>query len=231
MRAVILAGGLGSRMGDLTRDTPKSVLLVAGEPLIAHQLRRLVAAGVTDIRLATGHLGDVVEAALGDGAAWGARLSYSREPEPRGTGGALALAGRDVADDDVVLVLNGDLLTDHDLTAQVTHFEETGADVSIHVREVEDPRRFGVVLTDGDRVTGFLEKPEDPPSNLVNAGTYVFRGSVLTSLPGRFPMSVEFDVFPQLITEGRRVVAYRETAYFKDVGRPEDLASAEADAR
>ncbi|HPU13174.1 MAG TPA: nucleotidyltransferase family protein [Aeromicrobium sp.] len=227
-RAIVLAGGLGTRLRAATGDLPKPLVKVAGRPLVAHQIGRLAGAGITDIVIATGYGADQVEAELGTGATWGAALRFSKEDSPRGTAGALALAAKGrVSADDTVVVVNGDLLSRHDLAGQLAAFESAGADASIHVREVADPRAYGVVLVGGSRVTGFLEKPENPPSNLVNAGTYVFRGRVLLDLPDTIGLSIERDVFPQLAQYGE-VIAYRDDAPFLDVGTPEALAAAES---
>ncbi|GAA3548038.1 hypothetical protein AFL01nite_26680 [Aeromicrobium flavum] len=226
-RGIVLAGGLGTRLRPAVGDLPKPLVDVGGEPLVAHQIRRLVAAGVPDIVLAVGFGADRVERELGDGSRWGARLTYSRETEPLGTGGALALAARSgVGRSDTVVVVNGDLLSRHDLVAHVDAFERSGADLSLHVREVEDARAYGVVSVDAaDRVTGFHEKPIDPAPGLVNAGTYVVRGSVLLALPGTVPLSLEVDVFPGLAADAD-VRAHRDDAPFLDVGTPAALEQA-----
>ncbi len=195
---------------------------------MVHQIRRLAAAAIPEIIVATGYGAEQVAEQLGDGSAWGANLKFSVETEPLGTGGAIALAAKSgVQAEDFVVVVNGDLLSKHNLAAQIESFERSGADASIHVREVEDPRAYGVVLTEGDRITGFVEKPENPPANLVNAGTYVFRGAVLLDLPATVGLSVERDVFGQLAQSGE-VIAYRDDAPFLDVGTPEALAAAES---
>lgn len=225
-RGIVLAGGLGTRLRAASGDLPKPLVEVGGEPLVAHQIRRLVAAGVPDVTVAVGYGADQVVQLLGAGEAWGARLSYSREDEPLGTGGALALAARGaVAPGDTVVVVNGDLLSRHDLAAQVRVFEESGAAVLLHVREVSDARAYGVVSVDGDRITGFHEKPAEAAPGLVNAGTYVMRGEVLLGLPDTVPLSVEVDVFPRLVTSAD-VRAHRDDAEFLDVGTPEALEQA-----
>ncbi len=182
MEAVIVAGGLGSRLRPLTARRPKHVLPVAGEPLLAHQLARLADAGVEHVVLATSYRADELRWELGDGERFGLRLSYAYEQTALGTGGAVrnALAELRGGAGDPVLVLNGDQLSDHDLRAQVSHFAAAGADVSLHVVVVGDPRPYGCVPTDaGGRVTAFREKSADPVSRQVNAGSYVFRRSVL----------------------------------------------------
>lgn len=182
LRGIVLAGGLGTRMGEVGTNTPKALLDVGGGPLIAGQFERLRSAGVVTICLATGHLGERVAQALGDGSQFGVELSYSHEHTPMGTGGALALAAsREVEADDIVVVLNGDLISGHDLQ---THFRAAaGSHWCIHVRHEDDARPYGVVeVDDRGRIKDFIEKPAEEYAALVNAGTYVTRGDVLLEL-------------------------------------------------
>ena len=228
--AVILAGGLGTRMQPLTDLRPKPSLLVVGIPLVGHQLRWLSQAGVHDALIATSYRADVLHAALGDGSEFGAAVSYLHEPAPLGTGGALALATRTMNPDDVVVVLNGDQLTGHDLEAQLLFFAHTGASVTIHARRVNDARAFGLLELDGDQVRGFCEKPAEPTPGVVNAGTYILRAGVLHDVPSDTVVSLEREVFPRLIADGSVVTAYLEDAYCLDVGSPRALLQANRDA-
>lgn len=151
---IVLAGGRGSRLRPITDRCPKPLLPIAGEPLLAIQLRRLAAAGITDVAVATGYLAEQFEAAFGDGSGLGVRCVYSREREPLGTGGALIAAAAEVGavPGDTLVVLNGDQLTEHDLVAQVERFEtaraEAGAVGSVHARTVPDVRAFGLLGVD-----------------------------------------------------------------------------------
>lgn len=234
--AIIIAGGYGTRMLPFSRHTPKHLLPVGAEPLIVHQLRRLADAGVDQVVIASGHLGDRLALAVGDGRRWGLgfdRLSQHREDAPLGTGGALAAAFRSVddGDDDPVVVVNGDLISGHDLSAHLR--AAAGSDLCLHVREVADRRAFGSVTVDERAtVTRFEEKAPDPgpTAGLVNAGTYVLSPAALRELPGRQPLSLEREVFSAMIRAGARVRAYREQSYFRDVGSPGDLVEASADA-
>lgn len=225
--AIVLAGGLGTRMGALSADRPKHLLEVAGEPFIVHQLRWLASHGVVDVVLATSHLADQFEPVLGDGSRWGVRLRYSTEPHPAGTAGGLRAAATTLTSiPERVVVVNGDLLTAHDLTRQLRLAAETPtAEAVLHVREVRDARRFGSVVADKrGRVSSFQEKTSSPLSLEVNAGTYVLRRSVLESIPEGI-VSLERDVLPGFVALGR-VVAYREDALWEDVGSPEALVRA-----
>lgn len=235
--AVVLAGGYGTRMRPLTDGRPKHLLPVGPELLIVHQLRRLRAAGVTDVVLATGYCGDQFEPVLGDGSTWGLRLAYAPEPVPLGTGGAarhtVPFLGR-LPDDEPVVVLNGDLLTGHDLAMQLTDFRaaqrDRGSLLSLHTRTVPDARPYGCVVSDDDgRVRAFVEKSPDPPNNRINAGTYVMTRGALAAIPGVGAVSLEHDVFPGLVARGL-TTSYSEQAYFRDVGSPAALVAASADA-
>lgn len=218
--AVILAGGLGTRMGSLSLDRPKHLLEIGGEPVIAHQLRWLAGHGVVDVVLATAHLADRFAPVLGDGSRWGVRLQYATEPAPLGTGGGLrfAVAARgDVPD--WIVVVNGDLLTGHDLGRQLALADDR-LDAVLHIRTVDDARPFGCVVADaGGRVTAFLEKSPHPPSHEVNGGTYVLAARVVEAI-GPGVVSLERDVLPALVARGG-VTAYREQALWEDIGTPE----------
>ncbi len=232
LEAVIVAGGTGSRLRPLTTRRPKHVLPVAGVPFLAHQLTRLSEAGVEHVVLATSYRAEELQHELGDGGAFGVRLTYVHEPVALGTGGAIrgALDGLDGGADDPVVVLNGDQLSDHDLVGQVRHFHDVGADVALHLVVVADPRAYGCVPTDGaGRVTAFLEKSSDPVTRQVNAGCYVFRRGVVADIPAGAVVSVERETFPRLLRSGRLLVGHRDDGYWTDVGTPETLVRASSD--
>jgi mannose-1-phosphate guanylyltransferase len=232
VEAVIVAGGFGTRMMPLTRDRPKHLLPLAGVPLVAHQLGALAAAGVERVVLATSYFAEQFEPTLGDGSAWGVRLVYVREAEPLGTGGAIRNAAghlRSAAGAPVV-VLNGDIISSHDLRAQLARHQQSGADVTLHLVDVDDPRRFGCVPTDEDDVVlAFLEKDPEPVTSQVNAGCYVFDRSVIDRIPTGAVVSVERETFPGLLSSGATVRGYRDSSYWADVGTPEALRSVSCD--
>jgi mannose-1-phosphate guanylyltransferase len=234
--AVLIAGGFGTRLLPLTEHRPKHLLEVGGVPFLEHQLGRLAAAGVRHVVLATSYRAELFEPVLGDGSRWGLRLDYVQEVEPLGTGGAIRNVAAALGDDPegAVVVLNGDVLSGHDLGAQLRDFqaprEGRPVDVSLHLVEVEDARAFGCVPTDaGGRVTGFIEKSEHPVSRQVNAGCYVFRRRVVDEIPTGRAVSVERETFPGLVSGGALVVGYVENAYWRDVGNPAALVAASAD--
>jgi mannose-1-phosphate guanylyltransferase len=236
VEAVIVAGGFGTRLLPLTEHRPKHLLEVGGVPFLEHQLGRLAAVGVRHVVLATSYRADLFEPVLGDGSRWGLRLEYVQEAEPLGTGGAIRNVAGSLGDDPqgAVVVLNGDVLSGHDLSAQLEDFETPRGgrpvDVSLHLVEVEDARAFGCVPTDSaGRVTGFIEKSEHPVTRQVNAGCYVFRQHVVDLVPEGRVVSVERETFPGLVADGALVVGYVENAYWRDVGTPEALVAASRD--
>jgi mannose-1-phosphate guanylyltransferase len=232
VEAVIVAGGQGTRLLPLTESRPKHLLPVAGVPFVAHQLAKLAEAGVGRVVLATSYHSDRFEPVLGDGTEWGVELVYVTEVEPLGTGGAIRHVGpylRSTADLPVV-VLNGDILSAHDVRRQVARHQSTAADVSLHLVEVADARAFGCVPTDdAGIVTAFVEKSPNPVSRQINAGCYVFTRAVIDRIPAGRVVSVERDTFPELLDSGCRLVGYREQAYWIDVGTPQALCRASAD--
>jgi mannose-1-phosphate guanylyltransferase len=232
MEAVILAGGLGTRLRPLTDRRPKHLLPVGGVPFLQHQFAKLAAAGVDHVVLATSYRAAAFEPVFGDGTELGIVLTYVTEADPLGTGGGLrnaASALRGAADDPVV-VLNGDQLSGHDITAQLSRLDDSGAELALHLVEVPDPSAYGCVPTDADgRVVAFLEKSPDPVTRQINAGCYVFRRRVIDAIPAARVVSLEHDTFPALLRDGVAVAGYVESAYWRDVGTPEALVEASCD--
>ena len=234
--AVIVAGGFGSRLLPLTANRPKHLLEVGGVPFLEHQISRLAAAGVEHVVVATSYRAELFEPVLGDGSRWGVRVEYVQEEQPLGTSGAIRNVAGALGDDPegAVVILNGDVLSGHDLVAQLEDFETPRdgrtVDVSLHLVEVEDARPFGCVPTDqAGRVTEFTEKSENPVTNQVNAGCYVFRRDVIDTIPAGRVVSVERETFPGLVADGRLVVGFVDSAYWRDVGTPEALVAASRD--
>ena len=220
MQALILAGGEGTRLRPLTSTVPKPVVPLVDRPFIAFMLEWLRGHGVDDVIMSCGFLASGVRNVLGDGSAYGVRLRYVEEPEPLGTGGALKFAEELL--DERFLMLNGDVLTDLDVGAQLALHEARGARATLALTPVEDPSAYGLVRTrDDGEVTGFVEKPapDQIDTHNISAGIYVLERSVLELLePGR-PASIERDVFPRLVGEG--LFAYVGTGYWLDIGTPE----------
>ena len=228
--AILLVGGFGTRLMPLTRNTPKPMLTVAGIPVTEHQLMMAKAAGITEIVLATSYLSDVFTPYFGDGSKWGMSIRYAVEKEPLGTGGAIANAAQLLDTQESIVILNGDVLSSHDLAEQIRQHEAHDADVTLHLTQVEDARAFGCVPTDAQgRVTAFLEKMDNPITNQINAGCYVFNPRVLSSIPLATVVSVERETFPQLVNNGAKIYGYLENAYWLDIGTPKALLKASTD--
>lgn len=232
VEAVIVAGGLGTRLHPLTVHHPKHLLPVAGVPFVAHQIAKLAGSGVTRVVLATSYHHDRFEPVLGDGRLWGVELIYVQEKELRGTAGAIRNVAEslDSADDDPVVVLNGDILSDHDIGRQVQRHRDSDVDVTLNLVEVKDARAFGCVPTDlDDRVTAFHEKSLDPVTNQINAGCYVFRRRVIDEIPADRVVSVEHETFPGLLASGCPILGHLTTAYWRDLGTPASLVEGSSD--
>lgn len=227
--AVILVGGRGTRLRPLTVNTPKPMLPTANHPFLAHLLGRIKAAGITHVVLGTSFKAEVFEDYFGDGSDMGLEIEYVVEEEALGTGGAI----RNVYDTlrhDTVMVFNGDVLGDTDLTAVLQTHEDKDADLTMHLVRVSDPRAFGCVPTDADgRVLEFLEKTEDPPTDQINAGCYVFKRELIEDIPSGRVVSVERESFPKFLEDGRRVFGHVDSAYWRDMGRPADFVHGSSD--
>jgi mannose-1-phosphate guanylyltransferase len=223
LEAILLVGGQGTRLRPLTISTPKPLLPTAGVPFLAHQLARAAAAGISRVILATAYRAQMFADEFGDGSQFGLELTCVQEDTPLGTGGAIRNAATSLRSgpDDPVVVLNGDILSGHDLGAQLETHAKADAAVTLHLVEVPDPAAFGCVPTDeSGQVTAFLEKIPHPPTNRINAGCYVFRRSVIDTIPAGQVVSVERVTFPGLIAAGQVVMGYPDTAYWLDVGTP-----------
>ncbi|WP_330239047.1 NDP-sugar synthase [Streptomyces sp. NBC_00525] len=233
--AILLVGGKGTRLRPLTVHTPKPMVPAAGVPFLTHQLARARAAGVEHIVLATSYLAEVFEPYFGDGSSLGLHIEYVTEREPLGTGGAIRNVAHRLASgpDEPVLIFNGDILTGLDIRALVASHARSGADVSLHLTRVEDPRAFGLVPTDATgRVTAFLEKPQTPEeivTDQINAGAYIFRRSVIDTIPAGRPVSVERETFPGLLAEGAHLQGMVDSTYWLDLGTPQAFVRGSAD--
>jgi mannose-1-phosphate guanylyltransferase len=231
--AILLVGGRGTRLSPITDEIPKPMLPIAGLPVTEHQIIAAKRAGVKTLVLATSYLAEVFTPYFGDGSKWGVNLRYAVEKEPLGTGGAISHAAQSLdseKSEDLVLIFNGDVISDHDISAQILSHQKNRADVTLHLIQVEDARAFGCVPTaDDGRVIEFLEKMEHPVTNWINAGCYVFNRAVVDSIPLGVVTSVERETFPGLIQAEQRVFGYKENAYWLDIGSPRALFKASRD--
>jgi mannose-1-phosphate guanylyltransferase len=187
-------------------------------------------AGIKRIVLATSYLSEVFIPYFGDGSKWGMEIKYAVEREPLGTGGAIRNAAKELAGDKEVVIFNGDVLSSHNLKAQIDLHISSNADVTLHLTPVEDARAYGCVPTDADgRVTAFLEKMENPITNTINAGCYVFDKSVIDAIPENEVISVERQTFPELISANNKIMGFVEKAYWLDIGTPNALMKGSRD--
>jgi mannose-1-phosphate guanylyltransferase len=220
MQAVILVGGEGTRLRPLTSTVPKPVVPLVDRPFIAFMLEWLQGHGIDDVIMSCGFLATSVRNVLGDGSAMGIKLRFVEEPDPRGTAGALKYAERLL--DERFLMLNGDVLTDIDLTGQIAQHERTGAKATLALAPVADPSAYGLVRLHEDRsVKDFVEKPSPDriDTNLISAGAYVLQREILDLVPADRNVSIEREVWPLLIGAG--LYGFPADAYWLDIGTPE----------
>ena len=221
---ILLVGGFGTRLKPLTDESPKPMLPVAGLPVTEHQIIAARKAGIHTLVLATSYLAEVFTPYFGDGSQWGMKILYAVEKEPLGTGGAIRNAAELLGRDEPIVIFNGDVLSRHSIADQISFHVAKDADVTLHLIEVEDARAFGCVPTDSDgRVSAFLEKMDNPVTNSINAGCYIFSPHVIDQIPLNTVVSVERETFPTLVSSGRPVFGYKEQAYWLDVGTPAAL--------
>ena len=231
MKALILAGGLGTRLRPLTYSRPKHMLPIANVPHIEHVFALLERHRVSEVVLLTSYLAEAFEATVHRAAQRGIEVTVTHEREPLGTAGALKNA-QELVGDETFLAFNGDVLTDVDLTAMIDWHRERGAEATIVLTPVEDPSAYGVVPTETDgRVLGFIEKPPagEAPTNLVNAGVYVCEPRLLDRIPTGRVSSAERELWPDVVKDGT-LFAQGTDAYWMDIGTPEKYLQANLDA-
>jgi NDP-sugar pyrophosphorylase family protein len=220
VRAVILAGGKGTRLMPLTENLPKPLVPVGGVPILEIIVRQLRHFGIGDLTLSVGHLHEQLEAHFGDGAEWGVSIDYSHEAEPLGTAGPIALVE---GLSDPFLVLNGDLLCSIDYAELIAQHRASGAMVTIASYPKEVRIELGVLETEGDRLTDYVEKPVIPYR--VSMGIYAMSPSVLSQIPAgqRFDLP---DLIKRLIADGQTVNLFRFDGYWRDIGTMDEFALA-----
>ncbi len=228
MQALVLVGGEGTRLRPLTRTAPKPVIPLVDRPFIRYMIDWLARHGVDEVVLSIGFLAHGIRDGLGDEIPGGPKLVYVEEPDRRGTAGAIKYAERHL--DDRFLALNGDVLTDLDLSALIARHEEAGATATLALYPVEDPTAYGLVRRREDgEITEFLEKPDpaEIDTDEISAGAYVLEKSVLDMIPPDREFSIEREVFPELVGNG--LYSRRLEGYWMDIGTPERYLQASWD--
>jgi NDP-sugar pyrophosphorylase family protein len=230
MKALILIGGMGTRLRPLTCDTPKPLLPLINRPFLEYQIELLRKHGIKDIILCVAYLPHSFENYFGNGKKWGVRIQYVHEKEPLGTGGGIRNASKYI--DDTTVILNGDILTDINLSAMLKYHKEKKALVSIALTRVKDPTIYGLVETTRDgRIERFLEKPswDEITCNTINAGIYIFEQEVLKFIPDGINYSVERGLFPSLLRDNYNIFGYTFKGYWLDIGTVEKYLQAHFD--
>ncbi len=232
MNALVLVGGQGTRLRPITFDIPKPLLPIVGRPMIFEIVEWLASHGVTKVVFALGYQSDAFVMAFASGTHAGVEVVTATEPEPRDTAGGIAFAA-DYADvgDERLVVINGDVITDLDLTELIAFHEQHEGSATIALTPVKDPSAFGVVPIDEfGRVLAFIEKPkaDEAPTNMINAGTYILEPSVIKMIARDTAVSIEREIFPQLVTVGE-LYAKASQSYWLDTGTPERYLQAQSD--
>ncbi|MDO8587781.1 MAG: NDP-sugar synthase [Armatimonadota bacterium] len=239
MKGVIIAGGPGTRLRPLTYIRPKPIVPVVNKPFLEYQVDLLKRHGISDIIFCTNYMAEMIEAHFGDGSAHGVRMSYVIEENPLGTAGAVKNA-EPLFKGDTLLVFNGDVLTDFDLSAIIDFHKKRKATVTLTLMGVPSPSPYGVIITDEQqRVLEFREPSEEVKKMLarnpnvehtgtdyINAGTYVIESSIFEQIPADVPYSFERQLFPSLLAGGAPVYGYAAEGYWLDIGRPQQYMEA-----
>src|SRR5207247_5081971 len=219
MRAVVMAGGEGTRLRPLTSNQPKPMVPIVGKPCMEHILELLREHGMTDVVITVAFLPQAIRSYFGDGSALGMQIGYSVEESPLGTAGSVRLAAKQL--DETFLVISGDALCDVDLSKLVEFHKERGAAVTIGLKSVENPLEFGIVVTDEEgRIERFLEKPSwgQVFSDTINTGIYVLEPEVLKHVPADRPFDFSKELFPYLLEMGRPLYGHVMDGYWQDIG-------------
>jgi mannose-1-phosphate guanylyltransferase / phosphomannomutase len=231
MKAVVMAGGEGTRLRPLTSNQPKPMVPVAGKPCMQHIIELLRRHGMTDIVVTVAYLPQVIRGYFDDGGALGVELHYSVEERPLGTAGSVKNAEELL--DETFLVISGDALCDFDLDALISAHKSSGVAATIALKSVDNPLEFGVVIVDSDgRVERFLEKPSwgQVFSDTINTGVYVLEPEVLRAVPPGMPYDFSKQLFPDLLERGKPILGHIATGYWQDIGNLDQYRQANFDA-
>jgi NDP-sugar pyrophosphorylase family protein len=224
-KALILAGGKGTRMKPMTNFLPKPMLRINDKPILEHNIELLKRHGIKDIIISIGYKGEKIKEYFGDGSQYGVNLSYIEEESPLGTGGPLNLLKDKI--NDTFVMMNGDELKDIDIEDMFMFHRSNKGIATIALTTTEDPTKYGVALMNGNKIMTFIEKPNrnNIPSQLINAGLYILEPEILKSVPEGYSM-LENDVFPRLASNDT-LLGYVFSGQWHDTGTPERFAKAE----
>jgi NDP-sugar pyrophosphorylase family protein len=224
MKAVLLVGGLGTRLRSAVPSSPKALASVGDRPFLELLVRQLGSQKLRQLVMCTGYLADQIEEVFQDGSDLGATIEYSKETVPLGTGGALKLAQHCLQNESEFLVINGDTFLEIDFNEFILSHRKHGGVATMAVAPVENSNRYGTVQVGADgRILGFLEKTGQHTPGLINAGVYVFSNAVLALIP-KGPVSLERNIFPSLMERG--FYAIEQRGMFIDIGTPDDYERA-----
>jgi D-glycero-alpha-D-manno-heptose 1-phosphate guanylyltransferase len=225
IKAVLLVGGLGTRLKSVVASTPKPLAAVGDRPFLELLVRQLRHQGIRRLVMCTGYLAQEVENELGDGRKWDVTIAYSREAQPIGTAGAIKLAEPLLSDESDFLVMNGDSFIEIDFQELIQFHRRKKGIASVAVVRMKNEHRYGTVqITIGGRVVGFREKTDTDSTGLINAGIYMFNRRILDCISDG-AVSLEKDIFPSVLDQG--VFALEQHGVFIDIGTPEDYARAQ----
>src|SRR3989338_4350829 len=231
MRAIVLAGGLGTRLKGYIEKIPKALVPINGKPLIEHVLGILKRNGVKDIMISVAYMKEKITEALGDGKRLGLNISYIEEPEPLGTAGPLIILAKEKKQiNESFFVVNSDNLLEIDMKKMIHFHKSRKASCTIALVEVEKPESYGGAVLEGDKIIEFVEKPKEKVSNFINSGYYIMEPEVFGIVEGMEKAMIEKDVFPVLAKKGKLYGFMCHGKWF-DVGTPERYAMAESEWR
>jgi D-glycero-alpha-D-manno-heptose-7-phosphate kinase len=218
MKAIILAGGFGTRLKDIVRDVPKPMAYIMGKPFLEHQIIFLKEQGITDIIITVHHMADTIKTYFGDGNRWGAKITYSEEETPLGTAGAIKNAEKYI--DDTFIVLNGDSYSQIDLKEFLEVHKSKRSNATISLAQSQDSSNYGNVILEEGKIINFHEKDRGIKSDFVSSGIYIFEPVILNYIESGKNISLEREIFPKLAQE-KNLWSYTHRGYFMDIGKPE----------
>lgn len=220
MQAVLLAGGLGTRLRSVVNDRPKPMALIEEKPFMEYVVKQLIHYGITEIIFAVGYKGSMVEDYFGDGSKWGIRVFYAYEEELLGTAGAIKNAGKFVSEE-MFFVLNADTFYQIDSNRFIALMKESDLDMALVLRKVPDVSRYGQATLINGRLMAFDEKIEEAREGTINGGFYLVKRNLLDTIP-EGKVSLEHDMIPKWLSQGRKIGGIVNDGYFIDIGIPED---------